>query len=75
VFIEDPPKNWMASFNFTSAMLDEGTAFGSRVCIADEVVASTSTSLKLGGQRNLLQHPTTTLMTSPMISTKFDFPI
>jgi hypothetical protein len=31
----------MASFNFTNAMLDEGTAFtfGSWVCIADQVVA------------------------------------
>jgi hypothetical protein len=31
VFIEHPPENSMASFNFTSTMLDEGTTlvFGS----------------------------------------------
>jgi hypothetical protein len=27
VFIEHPPENSMASFNFTSAVLDEGTTF------------------------------------------------
>jgi hypothetical protein len=27
VFIEHPPENLMASFNFTSAVLDEGTIF------------------------------------------------
>jgi hypothetical protein len=27
VFIEHPPKNLMASFNFTSVVLDEGTTF------------------------------------------------
>jgi hypothetical protein len=27
VFIEDPPANSMASFNFTSAVLEEGTTF------------------------------------------------
>jgi hypothetical protein len=27
VLIEDPPENSMASFNFTTAMLDEGTNF------------------------------------------------
>jgi hypothetical protein len=27
VFIEDPPANSMATFNFTSADLDEGTTF------------------------------------------------
>jgi hypothetical protein len=27
VFIEDPPENSMASFNFTNAVLDEGMAF------------------------------------------------
>jgi hypothetical protein len=26
-FIEHPPKNLMASFNFTSAVLDESTTF------------------------------------------------
>jgi hypothetical protein len=37
VFIEDPPMNSMASFNFTSAVLEECTnfTFGSWVCIAD----------------------------------------
>jgi hypothetical protein len=37
VFIEHPPKNLMASFNFTSTMLDEGTTFvfGSWICIAN----------------------------------------
>jgi hypothetical protein len=35
VFIEHPPKNSMASFNFTSVVLDEGTTFifGSWICI------------------------------------------
>jgi hypothetical protein len=27
VLIEDPPENSMASFNFTSTILDEGMAF------------------------------------------------
>jgi hypothetical protein len=27
VLIEDPPENLIASFNFTSAVLDEGTIF------------------------------------------------
>jgi hypothetical protein len=37
VFSEDPPENSMASFNITSAMLQEGTTFvfGSWVCVAD----------------------------------------
>jgi hypothetical protein len=37
VFIEDPSENSMASFNFTSAVLDEGTTFifGSWICIAN----------------------------------------
>jgi hypothetical protein len=36
-FIEHPPENSMASFNFTSAVLDEGTAFtGPCFCIADD---------------------------------------
>jgi hypothetical protein len=37
VLIEDPPKNSMASFNFISTVLDEGTTFifGSWICIAD----------------------------------------
>jgi hypothetical protein len=38
VVIEHPPENLMASLNFTSAVLDEGTtfAFGSWFCIADD---------------------------------------
>jgi hypothetical protein len=37
VFIEDPLANSMASFNFTSAVPQEGTTFifGSWVCVAD----------------------------------------
>jgi hypothetical protein len=37
VFIEHPPENSMASFNFTSAVLDEGTTFifGSWICVAN----------------------------------------
>jgi hypothetical protein len=37
VFIEHPPVNSMASFNFTNAVLNEGITFvfGSCVCIAD----------------------------------------
>jgi hypothetical protein len=37
VFIEHPPKNSMASFCFTSTMLDEGTTFifGSWTCFAN----------------------------------------
>jgi hypothetical protein len=37
VFIEHPPENSMASFNFTSAMLDKGTTFifASWICIAN----------------------------------------
>jgi hypothetical protein len=52
VFIKDPPENSMASINFTSAVLNEGTTFtfGSWVCIANEVVASTATSLKPGSR-------------------------
>jgi hypothetical protein len=38
VFIEHQPENSMALFNFTSVVLDEGTAsaFGSSFCIADD---------------------------------------
>jgi hypothetical protein len=37
VFIEHPLENSMASFNFTSAVLDEGTTFifGSWICVAN----------------------------------------
>jgi hypothetical protein len=37
VFIKHPPENSMASFNFTSAVLDEGTTFtfGSWICVAN----------------------------------------
>jgi hypothetical protein len=37
VFIEHPPENSMVSFNFTSAMLDEGTTFifDSWICVAN----------------------------------------
>jgi hypothetical protein len=39
VFIEHPPENLMASFNFTSAILDEGTTFifGSWICVANDL--------------------------------------
>jgi hypothetical protein len=39
MFIEHPPKNLMASFNFTSAMPDEGTTFifSSWICVADSL--------------------------------------
>jgi hypothetical protein len=37
VFIEHPPENSMASFSFTSIVLNEGTSFifGSWICIAN----------------------------------------
>jgi hypothetical protein len=37
VFIEHPPENSMAQFNFTSAVLNEGTTFifGSWICVAN----------------------------------------
>jgi hypothetical protein len=37
VFIKHPPENSMPSFNFTSAVLDEGTTFifGSWICVAN----------------------------------------
>jgi hypothetical protein len=37
VFIEHPPENSMASFDFTSIMLDEGTTFifGSWICVTN----------------------------------------
>jgi hypothetical protein len=37
MFIEHPPENSIVSFNFTSAMLDEGTTFifGSWICLAN----------------------------------------
>jgi hypothetical protein len=37
VFIELPPENSMASFNFTRAVLDEGTTFifGSWICVTN----------------------------------------
>jgi hypothetical protein len=39
VFVEHPSKNSMASFNFTSAVLKEGTTFifGSWICVADSL--------------------------------------
>jgi hypothetical protein len=48
VLIEDPLENSMASFNFTSAVLDKGTAFifGSWVCIIN----------RLGGFNSHLAH-------------------
>jgi hypothetical protein len=38
-FIEHPLENSMASFNFTSAALDEGTtfSFGSLICVANNL--------------------------------------
>jgi hypothetical protein len=38
VFIKDPPANSMASFNFTSAMPEEGMTFvfGSWICVAND---------------------------------------
>jgi hypothetical protein len=44
VFIEHPPENSMASFRFTSTVLDEGTTFvfGSWICIANGLVVSNS---------------------------------
>jgi hypothetical protein len=37
VFIEHPPENSMALFNFTNAVLDKGTTFifGSWICVAN----------------------------------------
>jgi hypothetical protein len=37
VFIEHPPENLMATFNFTSTVLDEGTTFifSSWICVAN----------------------------------------
>jgi hypothetical protein len=37
VFIEHPPENSMASFSFTSTVLDEGTTFifGSWICVTN----------------------------------------
>jgi hypothetical protein len=39
VFIEHPPENSMASFIFTSTVLDEGTTFifGSWICITNSL--------------------------------------
>jgi hypothetical protein len=39
VFTEDPVANLMTTFDFTNAMLDEGTmfTFGSWVCVGDGV--------------------------------------
>jgi hypothetical protein len=39
VFIEHPPENSMSSFNFTSAVLDEGTIFifDSWICVANDL--------------------------------------
>jgi hypothetical protein len=45
VFIEHPPENSMASFSFTSTVLDEGTmlVFGSWIWVANGSVVSTAT--------------------------------
>jgi hypothetical protein len=39
VFIENPPENLMASFNFTSTVLDMGTTFifGFWICVANDL--------------------------------------
>jgi hypothetical protein len=63
-FIENPQENLMASFNFTNAVLNEGLAFA---------IGTWFTSLKPRSRRHLLQHPATTLTTSPMISVEFGF--
>jgi hypothetical protein len=47
-FIEHPPENWMASFNFTSTVLDEGTTF-----IFSSWICDTNS---LGGFNNHLAH-------------------
>jgi hypothetical protein len=49
--------------------------FSFLVCIADEVVASTTTSLKPGRRQHLLQYPAMTLTISSRISVEFDFPM
>jgi hypothetical protein len=65
----------MASFNFTSVVLNEGTMFHSAPgsALPTVVVASTTTLLKPGSRRHLLQHPAATLTASLMISVKLDF--
>jgi hypothetical protein len=77
VFIKYPPENSMASFNFTGAVLDEGTAsaFGSWFCIADDGGGFSSHLAETREPANLLQHPAATLTTSLMVSAELDFPI
>jgi hypothetical protein len=62
--IENPPENSMTSFNFTNAVLDEGTTFTfcSWFCITN-------------GRGGFNSDLAATSTTSPIISAKFDFPI
>jgi hypothetical protein len=64
VFIEHPPENSMASFNFTSAVLDKGTTFtfGSWICVANG----------LGGFNSHLANSKEPEATSPTPSSDLD---
>jgi hypothetical protein len=47
VFIEHPPENSIASFNFTSAVLDEGTTFSVDVVVKPSLRVLFGTGLKV----------------------------
>jgi hypothetical protein len=65
VLIEDPLENSMASFNFTSDVLDEGMTFifGSWVCVTDG----------LDGFNNHLANSKELEASSPTRSSDFDY--
>jgi hypothetical protein len=55
VFIEHSPENSMASFNFSSTVLDEGTTFilNSWICVANSLGGFNSHLATLGSRRSL----------------------
>jgi hypothetical protein len=77
VLIKDPPENPMVSFNFTNAMLDEGTTFtfGPWFSIANGCGGFNSHLAETREPMawHLLQHPVATLMASLIISANFGF--
>jgi hypothetical protein len=78
VFIEHPPKNSMASLNFTSAMLNVGTTFtfSAWFCITTGCGGFNSHLIETKEPTGICsKHPAMTSTTSPMISVKFAFPI
>jgi hypothetical protein len=75
VFIEHPLENSMASFDFTSTVLDEGTTFifGSWVYITNSLGGYNSHLADTKELEVLLHHHIVTPTTLPAVSAEFNF--